>query len=84
MCAYGRGLWILRDVWQLEQDAPGAGGGAAEIQIQADSESGARRAAAPTVFSMAAAPTAPSIEIMEASGAVLSATQVQGRAGVQR
>ncbi len=86
VATYGRGLWILRDVWQLEQDAAPAQA-APEIQIYKPIP-GIRRAAggnADFVFSMAAAPTAPiTIEILEASGAVLSASQVQGRAGVQR
>jgi hypothetical protein len=85
VATYGRGIWILRDALPLEQDAPAAQ--AAEIQIYKPIP-GIRRAAggnADFVFTMAAAPTTPiTVEILEASGAVLSASQVQGRAGVQR
>jgi len=86
VATYGRGLWILRDVWQLEQDPPAAQA-AAEIQIYRPVP-GIRRASGgnlDVVFSMTSAPTAPiTVEVLDPGGAVLSASQVQGRAGVQK
>ena len=86
VATYGRGLWILRDALLLEQDAPAAQA-ATEIQIYKPIPA-TRRASggnADFVFSMPSAPTAPiTMEILDASGAVLSMNQVQGRGGVQR
>jgi hypothetical protein len=85
VATYGRGLWILRDVWQLEQGD----------QVEAQGElklykprPGIRRASggsAEFVFSLAAAPTTNiTMDILGADGKVLSTTPLQGRAGMNR
>ncbi len=85
VATYGRGLWILRDVWQLEQGD--------QLDPQAELKlykprPGIRRAStgsAEFVFSLAAAPTTPiTMDILGADGAVLATQQVQGRAGMNR
>ena len=84
VATYGRGLWILRDIWQLEQP---------EVTAQAASElqlykpvPGLRTAsggAARFVFSLKAAPTSPiTMDVLGADGTVLGTSQVQGRAGM--
>jgi hypothetical protein len=82
---YGRGMWILRDVWALEQDPAPAQ--APELVFYKPIP-GVRRSSsgnAEFVFSIAAAPTAPlTIDILASDGTVLSTNQVQARAGVQK
>jgi len=85
VATYGRGLWILRDLWKLEQDdqleQP------AELKLYKP-RPGIRRAStgsAEFVFSLAAAPTmAITMEILATDGSVLSTSQIQGRAGMNK
>ena len=85
VATYGRGLWILRDVWQLEQ--ADLLDGQAELQLfkprPATAKGGGSEAA--FVFALKSAPTAPiTMEILDADGAVISKTDVQGRVGLNR
>ena len=85
IATYGRGLWILRDVWQLEQ--ADLLDGQAELQLfkprPATAKGGGSEAA--FVFALKSAPTAPiTMEILDADGAVISKTDVQGRVGMNR
>ncbi len=80
VATYGRGLWILRDLWQLEQERH-----ARRSRPICSCTSRARRHAsaaggtASFVFSLKAAPTSPiTIEILDADGAVISKSEVQG------
>jgi photosystem II stability/assembly factor-like uncharacterized protein len=83
VATYGRGLWILRDVWQLEQ--------ADIVDQQAELQLYKPRPAtrqgnggtADFVFALGSAPSAPiGMEILDADGAVVSKSEVQGRAGM--
>ena len=88
VATYGRGLWILRDVWQLEQ--PEAGAPAAQpadlaIYKPIPGVRSAGGGSASFVFSMRAAPTAPiTMEILNPAGAVVSTSQLTGRAGLNQ
>ena len=82
VATYGRGLWILRDVWQLEQaDKLEPAGRAAALQAAACGVRGRRRSA-DFVFALPAAPTSTiTMDILDADGAVVSTSQVQGARG---
>jgi hypothetical protein len=85
IATYGRGLWILRDVWQLEQGDQLDQ--AAELKLFKP-RPGIRRAStgnADFVFSLSAAPTTNiTMDILGADGKVLATQQLQGRAGMNR
>ena len=90
VATYGRGLWILRDIWQLEQPAHGGQAAQAPRTICSSTSRvpGMRTAgggSATFVFAMRAAPTAPiTMEILSRLAAVISTSQVQGRAGMNQ
>jgi uncharacterized membrane-anchored protein YhcB (DUF1043 family) len=87
VATYGRGLWILRNLWQLEQG---------DTEPQADLQLYKPRPAtlrgnggtASFVFGLKSMPSAPAspivLEILGADGAVISKTDVQGRAGLNQ
>jgi hypothetical protein len=83
VATYGRGLWILRDVWQLEQ--PEVAAQQSELQLYKP-RPGIRTAnggSADFVFALRAATTSPiTMEILNADGGVMTTSQVQGRAGL--
>jgi len=87
VATYGRGVWILRDVWTLEQNDQLEQ--AAELKLYKP-RPGIRRNSggnADFVFSLATAPAATNpitMEILDDKGAVLSTSQVQGRAGMNK
>jgi photosystem II stability/assembly factor-like uncharacterized protein len=85
VATYGRGLWILRDLWRLEQedtlDAQ------AELQLYKPRPATFRGtgSSASFVFNLVGAPTAPvTLEILDAGGAVISTAQVQARQGMNQ
>ena len=85
VATYGRGLWILRDLWQLEQgdiiDTQ------AELQLYKPRPAiyKANASAASFVFGLKAAPTsAITLDVLDATGTVVSTSQVQGRAGMNQ
>ena len=86
VATYGRGLWILRDIWTLEQ--PEAGGSAAQAgdisvykPVPGLRSGGGGEAS--FVFSMRAAPTGPiTMDILGPTGTVISSSQVTARAGL--
>jgi photosystem II stability/assembly factor-like uncharacterized protein len=85
VATYGRGLWILRDVWALEQ------GDLAEPQAELrlftprPATRLANGGSATFVFSLRSAPTAPvTVDVLDAEGAVVSTRQVQARAGMNQ
>jgi hypothetical protein len=87
---YGRGIWILRDTWQLEQ--PELSGGDSEAQapdiVMAKPLPGMRSAGSGTasfVFSMRSGASGPiTMEILNAGGTVVSTSQLTGRAGLNQ
>ena len=85
VATYGRGLWILRDVWQLEQ--PDVATSQDELTLYRP-RPGTRTAgggAATFVFSLRTAPTSPiAVDVLDAAGRVISTRQVQGRAGLNQ
>jgi hypothetical protein len=88
VATYGRGLWILRDTWQLEQGAPAAQAGQpVELDLHKP-RPGLRTAGggnATFVFSLRNAPTTPiTVDILALDGKVLDTMQVQGRAGLNQ
>jgi hypothetical protein len=88
VATYGPGLWILRDIWQLEQPEIGTQAAQpAEISIYKPVP-GLRTAGGGTatfVFNMRTAPAAPiTMEILSPAGEVLSTSQVTGRAGLNQ
>ena len=83
VATYGRGLWILRDVWQLEQD--GADEQQADLQLYPPRPAirTAEGGQASFVFSLKAAPTSPiTVDVLDASGAVINTSQVTAKAGL--
>ena len=85
VATYGRGVWILRDAWLLEQGD--------QVDPQAELQlyrplPGVRTATggrADFVFALRSAPSSPiTVEILGADGAALNTTEVQGRAGLNR
>jgi photosystem II stability/assembly factor-like uncharacterized protein len=83
VATYGRGLWILRDLWELEQ----ADTVDQQAELQLYKPRPATRAgnggSAHFVFSLRSAPTTPiAVEILDGEGSVISKSEVQGRAGM--
>jgi len=85
VATYGRGLWILRDIWQLEQ--PDGASPQADLQLYKP-RPGIRTAnggSANFVFALRADSTSPiTVDVLGADGAVISSSQVQGRAGLNQ
>jgi photosystem II stability/assembly factor-like uncharacterized protein len=83
VATYGRGLWILRDLVQLEQ--PEVASQDAELQLYKPHPA-TRTASGGTatfVFSLRTAPSSPvTLDILDAGGAVVSTRTVQARAGL--
>jgi photosystem II stability/assembly factor-like uncharacterized protein len=82
VATYGRGLWILRDLWEMEQGD--LGDQQAELQLYKPrpatrTASGGRAA---FVFSLKSAASPITMEILAADGSVITTSQVQGRAGL--
>jgi hypothetical protein len=84
VATYGRGLWVLRDLWQLEQADVGA---ADELRLLRP-RPGVRTATGGTanfVFELKQAATTPiQVEVLGANNAVLGSWQVQGRLGLNQ
>ena len=85
IATYGRGLWILRDLWQLEQidtlDTQ------AELQLYKPRPATFRTAGgtANFVFALKSAPTSPiTVEVLAADGTVISKADVQGQVGMNQ
>ena len=85
VATYGRGLWILRDLWQLEQiDTLEA---QAELQLYKPRPATfkATGSAATFVFALRSAPTSLiTVEVLGADGAVISKADVQGQVGMNQ
>ena len=85
VATYGRGLWILRDLWQLEQTdtlEPQA-----ELQLYKPRPATFKTAggAATFVFALKSAPASPvTVEVLGADGAVISKTDVRAQVGMNQ
>src|SRR5687767_6808063 len=80
VATYGRGLWILRDIWQMEQDD--LGDSQAELQLfkprPAIRTAAGGRAA--FVFALTSAPASPiTVDVLGTDGAVINTSQVRGQ-----
>jgi hypothetical protein len=85
VATYGRGLWILRDVWQLEQQD--IVDSTAELQLYKPRPATrvANGGTADFVFALKSAPTSSiTMEILGADGEVISTADVQARSGMNR
>ncbi len=83
IATYGRGLWILRDVWQLEQPEVGRGTNAFEMYKPRPATRTATGGTATFPYVMKSAPTGPlTMEILDAAGTVVSTSQVTAREGM--
>jgi photosystem II stability/assembly factor-like uncharacterized protein len=85
IATYGRGLWILRNVWTLEaEDTLDAN---ADLQLYKPRPATIRGAAggAAFVFNLKTAPTSPvTLEILDSAGTVVSKSDVQARQGMNQ
>ncbi|MEX2285316.1 MAG: hypothetical protein WEE89_22715 [Gemmatimonadota bacterium] len=94
IATYGRGLWILRDIWMLEQgDLTDQSNDGDAVEQQGELKLFKPRPAITTgsggsatfVFALSTAPTAAiTVEVLGADGNVINRSQVQGRAGLQQ
>ncbi len=85
IATYGRGLWILRDIWKLEQED--TIDQQAELQLYRPRPATFKAAGggAGFVFNLAAAPTTPvTMEILDPAGTVVSKSDIQARAGMNQ
>jgi photosystem II stability/assembly factor-like uncharacterized protein len=85
VATYGRGFWILRDVWQLEQDDAAPAQGDLKLLPPIPATRTASGGTADFVFNLATAPTSPiTVEVLGADGKVISKSEVTARAGLNR
>lgn len=85
VATYGRGLWILRDAWQLEQEDTVDQQADLQFYKPVPATFRAQGGGAEIVFNLKSAPTAPvKIDIMDGSGAPVNTLTVQAREGVNR
>jgi photosystem II stability/assembly factor-like uncharacterized protein len=86
VATYGRGLWILRDTWTLEQ--PELAQQQADLRLfnpVPGLHAAGQGGGAEFVFSLRTEPTAPvTMEILEEGGSVVSTSQIQARAGLNK
>ena len=84
VATYGRGLWILRDIWQLEHGETTAAGGPV-LYAPRPATFKASGGAATFVFNLPQQPSGPvTIEVLDAAGAVVSRSETQARAGLNQ
>ena len=77
VATYGRGLWILRDIWQLEKRTGDRGGGET-LQAGSGHANGRGRPGEIRVR-VKSAPASPiTVDILDSSGAVINTSQFTG------
>jgi photosystem II stability/assembly factor-like uncharacterized protein len=82
VATYGRGLWILRDVWQLEQPEVGRGQAAFEMYTPRPATRTATGGTALFPFAMKSAPAGPvTVEVLDAGGRVVSTSEMTPQPG---
>ncbi len=85
VATYGRGLWILRDIWQLEQPEVEGQPGEMQLYRPAPGTRTAQGGNADFVFALRSAPAGPlTMQILDAGGRVITSSPVQARAGLNR
>jgi hypothetical protein len=85
VATYGRGLWILRDLWQLEQVDTFEPQAELQLYKPRPATFKASGGAATFVFGLKAPPTSPiTVEVLGADGTVISKSDVQGRVGMNQ
>ena len=85
VATYGRGLWILRNLWQLEQEDTLDAQAPLQLYKPLPATFRASGGAAAFVFNLKGAPAAPvTVEILDGTGAVISKTDVQAREGMNQ
>lgn len=83
VATYGRGLWILRDLWQLEADDATTQTDDLQFYKPAPATRSANGGTAVFRFSLKSAPTSPlTLDILNSDGTVARSIQVQARAGL--
>jgi hypothetical protein len=85
VATYGRGLWILRNLWQLEQGDTVEQNADLQLYRPRPATLKATGGNAAFVFAMKAAPSAPvAIEILDAAGSAVTTIDVQAREGMNQ
>jgi photosystem II stability/assembly factor-like uncharacterized protein len=85
VATYGRGLWILRDLWQLEQGDLGDQQTELQLFKPRPATLHAQGGAAEFVFALKSAPAAPiTVEVLGSDGTVINTSQVVGRVGLNQ
>jgi photosystem II stability/assembly factor-like uncharacterized protein len=85
IATYGRGLWILRDVWQLEQADTVDTQAALQMFKPRPATREASGGTASFIFALASPPSSPiTMEILGADGSLVARTEVHGRVGMNR
>ena len=85
LATYGRGLWILRDLWQLEQADTVDQSAELRLYKPRPATRVASGGAASFVFELRSGPSGPvTVEILAADGEVVSRRDVQARVGMNR
>jgi photosystem II stability/assembly factor-like uncharacterized protein len=83
VATYGRGLWILRDIWQMEQGD--LGDQTAELRLLKPRPAirGATGGTATFVFELKAVPSSPiAVDVLDSTGAVINTAQYSGKIGL--
>jgi hypothetical protein len=85
IATYGRGIWILRDIWEMEQGDQADAQSDLHLFKPRPATRQASGGTADFVFSMKAAPSAPiRLEVLDATGVVLHEATVPARPGLNR
>ena len=83
VATYGRGLWILRDLWQLEQGDATDQQAALQLYKPIPATRTAEGGQASFVFALKSAPASPiTVEVLDSSGAVIDTSEVRGHVGL--
>jgi len=85
VATYGRGLWILRNLWQLEQGDTVEQNADLQLYTPRPATLKATGGNAAFVFAMKAAPSGPiALEILDAAGSAVAKIDVQAREGMNQ
>jgi hypothetical protein len=83
VATYGRGLWILRDVWQMEQGDLGEQTAELKLFKPRPATRTATGGTASFVFELKSVPSSPiTVDVLDSTGAVVNTTRYTGRVGL--